>query len=159
LSLVTSSFYRIYSVYCAVIGEQLIVPYIFRVLWRHWWPAHCTVYIPCVVASLVTTSLYRIYSVCCGVIGDHLIVPYIFRVLWRHWWPAHCTVYIPCVVASLVTSSLYRIYSVWCGGICDQFIVLCIFPHRLIGDIYANVLRPKLPTLLKNVPLQTERRL
>jgi len=43
---VSSSLYRIYSVWCGVIGEQLIVPSIFRVVWRHWWPAHCTLYLP-----------------------------------------------------------------------------------------------------------------
>ena len=125
----TSSLYCIYSVWFGVIGDQLIVLYIFRVFWRHWWPSHCTVCSQCGVASFVTGSLYCIYvySVWCGVIGDYLILLYIFRVVWRHWWPSHCTVYIPCGLASRVTISLYCIYSVWCGFIGDHLIVLYIF--------------------------------
>ena len=32
-----------------------------------------------------------------------------------------------------------------------------IFPQRLTGDIYANILQDELPALLQNVPLQTRR--
>ena len=84
---------------CGVIGDKLTVPYTFRVVWRHWWPAHCTVYIPCGMASL----------------ANQLIVPYTFRVVWRHWWPAHCTVYITCGVASLANHITvpYTLRVVW----------------------------------------------
>jgi hypothetical protein len=37
----------------------------------------------------------------------------------------------------------------------DQLIGPYIFPRRLTGDIYANVLQQELPALLENVPLQT----
>jgi hypothetical protein len=45
--------------------------------------------------------------------------------------------------------------NVRCGVIGDQLIGLYIFPQRLIGDIYANILQDELPTLLENAPLQT----
>jgi hypothetical protein len=44
---------------------------------------------------------------------------------------------------------------VWCGLIGDQLIGPYIFPQRLSGDVYANILRDELPALLENVPLQT----
>ena len=127
VSLVSSSLYCLYSVWCGVIGEQLIVSYIFRLVWCHWWAAYCTVHIPLGVVSLVSSSLYCLYSVWRGVIGEQLIVLSVFRVAWRHWWAAHCTVYIPCGVASLVSSSLYRTYSAWCGVVGEQLIVPYIF--------------------------------
>jgi len=46
---------------------------------------------------------------------------------------------------------------VWCRVFSDQLIGPYIFPQRLTGDIYANVLQDKLPALLENVPLQTRR--
>jgi hypothetical protein len=48
---------------------------------------------------------------------------------------------------------------VLCGVIGDQLIGPYIFPQRLTGDIYANVLQDKLPALLENVPVQTRRQL
>jgi len=47
----------------------------------------------------------------------------------------------------------------WCGVIGDQLIGLYIFPQRLTGDIYANILQDELPALLENVPLQTQRQM
>ena len=41
----------------------------------------------------------------------------------------------------------------------DQLIGPYIFPQRLTGDIYANVLQDDLPALLENVPLQTRRQM
>jgi len=46
---------------------------------------------------------------------------------------------------------------VWVIG--DQLIGLYIFPQRLTGDIYANVLQDELPALLENVPIQTRRQM
>jgi hypothetical protein len=46
VSLLASSLYPTSSVWCGIIGGQLIVPYIFRVVWHHWWSAHCTLYLP-----------------------------------------------------------------------------------------------------------------
>ena len=37
--------------------------------------------------------------------------------------------------------------NVWCGVIGDQLIGPYIFPQRLTGDIYANVLQEELPAL------------
>jgi len=48
---------------------------------------------------------------------------------------------------------------VWCGVIGDQLISPHIFPQRLTGDIYANVLQDELSALLENVPLQTRRQI
>jgi hypothetical protein len=48
---------------------------------------------------------------------------------------------------------------VWCGVIGDQLIGPYIFPQRLAGDIYANVLQDDLQALLENVPLQTRRQM
>ena len=45
----------------------------------------------------------------------------------------------------------------WCVVIGDQLIALYIFPQRLGGDIFVNVLQDELPTLLENVSLQTRR--
>jgi hypothetical protein len=51
--------------------------------------------------------------------------------------------------------------NVWCDVIGDQLIGPYIFPQRLTGDIYANVLQDELPAstlslrVLENVPLQT----
>jgi hypothetical protein len=44
--------------------------------------------------------------------------------------------------------------NVWCGFIGDQLIGPFIFPQRLTGAIYANILRDELPALVENVPLQ-----
>jgi len=44
---------------------------------------------------------------------------------------------------------------VWCGVIGDQLNGQYIFPQRLTGDIYANLLQDELPAPLENVPLQT----
>jgi hypothetical protein len=49
--------------------------------------------------------------------------------------------------------------NVWCCVIGDQLIGPYIFPQRLTGGIYANVLHDKLPELLENVPLQTRRQM
>jgi hypothetical protein len=49
--------------------------------------------------------------------------------------------------------------NVWCGLIGDQLIGPYIFPQRLTGAIYANILRDELPALLENVPLQTRRQM
>ena len=38
--------------------------------------------------------------------------------------------------------------NVWCGVTGDQLIGPYIFPKRLTGDIYANILQDKLPALL-----------
>ena len=46
----------------------------------------------------------------------------------------------------------------WCGAIGDKLIGPYIFPQRMTGDIYANVLQ-ELPTLFENVPLQTRRQM
>jgi len=49
--------------------------------------------------------------------------------------------------------------NVWCGVTGDQLIGPYVFPQRLTGDIYANVLQDELPTLLQNVLLQTRRQM
>ena len=51
-----------------------------------------------------------------------------------------------------VTTQLQLINIIIIG---DQLIGPYIFPQRLTGDIYANILRDELPALLENVPLQT----
>ena len=54
----------------------------------------------------------------------------------------------------------HRFYvNVWCGVIGDQLIGLHIFPQRLTGDIYANVLQDELPALLENFPLHSRRQI
>jgi hypothetical protein len=45
--------------------------------------------------------------------------------------------------------------NVWCGVIGDQLFGPYIFPQRLTGDIYANILQDELPVLIGNIPLQT----
>jgi hypothetical protein len=45
--------------------------------------------------------------------------------------------------------------NVWCGLIGDQLIGPYIFPQRLTGALYSNVLQDELPALLENGPLQT----
>jgi len=54
-------------------------------------------------------------------------------------------------------TSFFLKWLVWCIG--DQLTDPYIFPQRLTGDIYANVLQDELPNLLKNVPLQTRRQM
>ena len=49
--------------------------------------------------------------------------------------------------------------NVWCGVIGDQQIGPYIFPQRLTGDIYANIVQDELPTLLDNAPLQTRQQI
>jgi len=49
--------------------------------------------------------------------------------------------------------------NVWCDVIGDQMTGPYIFPQRLTGDIYANVLQDELPALLENVPVQTRRQM
>jgi len=44
-------------------------------------------------------------------------------------------------------------FSAMCGVTGNQMIGLNVFPQRLTGDIYANVLQHELPALLENVPL------
>jgi len=60
-----------------------------------------------------------------------------------------------------VGSSYQHCFSVnvWCGVIGNRLIGPYIFPQRLTGDIYANVLQDELPALLENVPLQTRRQM
>ena len=43
--------------------------------------------------------------------------------------------------------------NVWCVVIGDQPTGLYIFPQRLTGDFYANVLQDELPAILENVPI------
>jgi hypothetical protein len=47
----------------------------------------------------------------------------------------------------------------WCGVIGDQLICPYIFPQRLTGAIYTNVLQEELPAPLETVPLQTWRQM
>jgi len=47
----------------------------------------------------------------------------------------------------------------WCGVIGDQLFGPYIFPQRLTGDIYANILQDELPALLENVPVRTQRQM
>jgi len=58
--------------------------------------------------------------------------------------------------------SIYQqlfVANVWCGVIGTQLVGPYIFPQRLTSDIYTNVLQDKLPALLENVPLQTQRQM
>jgi hypothetical protein len=48
---------------------------------------------------------------------------------------------------------------VWCGVIGDQLISPYIFPQRLTGDIYANVLQYELPAFFETLPLQLRRQM
>jgi len=54
------------------------------------------------------------------------------------------------------TSNYQHSFSVkvWCCVNGDQLICRYIFPQRLTGDIYVNVLQDELPAQLENVPLQ-----
>jgi len=45
--------------------------------------------------------------------------------------------------------------NVWCGVTGDQLIGPYIFPQRLTGDIYANLLQAELLAIFENVSLQT----
>jgi len=45
--------------------------------------------------------------------------------------------------------------NVWCDVIGDQLIGPYIFPQRLSGEIYTNVLQDELPAFLENAALQT----
>ena len=47
----------------------------------------------------------------------------------------------------------------WCGVIGDQLTGPHIFPQRLTGDIYTNLLQHELPAILENVPIQTRRQM
>jgi hypothetical protein len=58
-----------------------------------------------------------------------------------------------------VTGNYQHCFSETCGVIGDQLIGLYIFPQRLTGDIYANVLQHELLALLENAPLQTQRQM
>ena len=49
--------------------------------------------------------------------------------------------------------------NVFCGVTGDQLIGTYIFPQRLTGDIYGNVLQDVLPAPVENIPLQTLRQI
>jgi hypothetical protein len=51
-----------------------------------------------------------------------------------------------------VASNYQHGFSAMCGVIGDQLIGPNVFPQRLRGDIYANVLQHELPALLENAP-------
>ena len=64
-------------------------------------------------------------------------------------------VIIPMELSKATTNIAFPL-NMWCCVIGGHLIGPYIFPQHVTGDIYANFLQDELPTLLENVPVQTQ---